>query len=143
MSVLSNEVSLADAVIHDKTLGADILVSEASTVNAADVLSSQRFADFLEEARAAYDFVIIDTPPVLVVPDARILAQSVDSVLFTIRWDATTKTQVSAAIRMFETVGVKINGLVLNQIDPKGMKSYGYGDSYGAYGSYGAKYYTN
>lgn len=143
MSVLAGEVSLEEAVIHDPVLGADILVSEPSKVNAADIVSSERFADFLATAREAYDMVIIDTPPVLVVPDARVVAQHADVVLFTVRWDKTTKTQVRDALRMFETVGVTVNGLVLNQIDPKGMKQYGYGDSYGAYGSYGAKYYTN
>lgn len=143
MSVLAGEVSLEEAVIHDPVLKADILVSEPTKVNAADIVSSERFADFLATAREAYDMVIIDTPPVLVVPDARVVAQHADVVLFTVRWDKTTKTQVRDALRMFETVGVTVNGLVLNQIDPKGMKQYGYGDSYGAYGSYGAKYYTN
>jgi len=143
ISVLSNDISLADAVIHDPTIGADILVSEPTKVNAADVLSSQRFDEFIAETRDAYDFVIIDSPPVLVVPDARVLANKVDTVLFTVLWDTTTKTQVRDALRMFETVGASVNGLILNQIDPKGMKSYGYGDSYGAYGAYGSKYYTN
>jgi len=143
MSVLAGDVALGEAVIHDKILGADILVSEPSSENAADILSSRRFLDFLKTAREAYDFVIIDTPPVLVVPDARVVAQHVDVVLFTVHWDKTSKTQVRDSLRMFETVGVTVNGLVLNQIDPKGMKRYGYGDSYGAYGSYGTKYYTN
>ncbi|ATG48578.1 GumC family protein [Celeribacter ethanolicus] len=143
MAVLAGEISLEEAVMHDPVMKADILISEPSNVNAADILSSERFADFLETARKAYDMVIIDTPPVLVVPDARVVAQHADTVLFTVHWDKTTKTQVRDALRMFETVGVSVTGLVLNQIDPKGMKHYGYGDSYGAYGSYGAKYYTN
>jgi len=143
MSVLSGEITLEDAAIHDPIVGADILVSEPTTINAADILSSDKFAQLLDVAREAYDIVIIDTAPVLVVPDARVVAQYVDTVLFTVRWDSTTKTQVRDALHMFETVGRPVNGLVLNQIDPKGMKQYGYGDSYGAYGSYGAKYYTN
>jgi capsular exopolysaccharide synthesis family protein len=140
MSILLNETSLEEAVIRDTILGADILVSETSKVNAADILSSQRFVEFLETARNAYDFVFIDTPPVLVVPDARVVAQHADMVLFTVQWDKTTKAQVRDALRMFETVGIVINGVVLNRIDPKGMKRYGYGDSYGAYGS---KYYID
>ncbi|MCA0044267.1 GumC family protein [Celeribacter litoreus] len=143
MSVLSKGVPLSEAVITDRTLGADILVSEASKVNAADILSSQSFSEFLEEARSLYDFIIIDTPPVLVVPDARVVAQHVDALLFTVRWDKTSRAQVRDSLRMFETVGVTVDGLVLNQIDPKGMKRYGYGEYYGGYGAYGAKYYTN
>ncbi|MDO6511972.1 polysaccharide biosynthesis tyrosine autokinase [Celeribacter halophilus] len=142
MSVLSGDISLEEAVIHDPILGADILASEPSNVNAADIVSSRRFADFIQAARDAYDMVIIDTPPVLVVSDARVIAQHADVVLFTVLWDRTSKTQVRDALHMFETVGVKVSGLVLNQIDPKGMKQYGYGEAYGAYGSYGAKYYT-
>ncbi|NVK45149.1 MAG: polysaccharide biosynthesis tyrosine autokinase [Rhodobacteraceae bacterium] len=143
MSVLSGETTLTDAAIHDPVLGADILISEQTDANAADILSSQQFKTFLETAREAYDIVIIDTPPVLVVPDARVVAQLVDTLLFTVHWDKTSKTQLANALRMFDTVGVRINGLVLNQIDPKGMREYGYGDSYGAYGAYGSKYYTN
>jgi capsular exopolysaccharide synthesis family protein len=143
VSVLSGDVSLKDAVIRDDVLGADVLLSEETKVNAADVLSSQRFLNFLDDARNAYDFVIIDTPPVLVVPDARVVAQHADMVLFAVRWDQTTKTQVKASMRMFETVGMPVNGLILNQINPTGMKQYGYGDTYGAYGAYGTKYYTN
>lgn len=143
MSVLSNDIALEDAVIRDPTLGADVLVSEASTQNAADILSSQGFVDFLTKAREQYDFIIIDTPPVLIVPDARIVAQHCDAVLFTVKWDSTQKSQVKEAVHMFRSVGVEINGAILNQIDPKGVKRYGYGDSYGAYSAYGSKYYTN
>lgn len=143
MSVLSGDTKLEDAVIFNELIGADILVAEETKVNAADVLSSDSFAKFLERAREIYDFVIVDTPPVLVVPDARVIAQNVDAVLFTVRWDKTSKTQVRDALRMFETVGVSVSGIVLNQIDGRGMKRYGYGDSYGAYSSYGKKYYNN
>ena len=142
ISVLSGDVRLQDAVLKDPIIEADVLVSEPSNVNAADLLSSDRFQVFLKEARELYDVVIIDTPPVLVVPDARVVAQHVDAVLFTVHWDKTTKTQVQEALRMFESVGVHVNGLVLNQINAKGMKRYGYGENYGAYGSYGKKYYT-
>jgi hypothetical protein len=44
--------------------------------------------------------------------------------------------------RMFDNLGIRVTGLVLNQIDPKKMRRYGYGDTYGAYSGYGAKYYS-
>ena len=87
--------------------------------------------------------MIIDTPPVLIVPDARVIGQSVDAILYTVKWDQTSRTQVREGLRMFETVNLKVTGLVLGQIDAKGMKRYGYGGEYGAYGAYGAKYYHN
>ncbi|RME18314.1 MAG: polysaccharide biosynthesis tyrosine autokinase [Alphaproteobacteria bacterium] len=142
LAVLSGKRSLKEAVQHAETLGADVLIGEKSHVNAADLFSSDRFRKLIEEARAAYDVVIIDTAPVLVVPDARIIAQSVDAVLFSVKWDATSRQQVNAALRQFETAGRSVTGIVLSLIDPKGMKRYGYGGNYGAYAAYGSKYYT-
>lgn len=143
LAVLSGKASLSEAVAFNEELGADVLIGEKSSTNAADIFSSNKFAEFLDNARKTYDAIIIDTPPVLVVPDARVIGQSVDAILYTVKWDSTTRTQVREGLRMFETVNLKVTGLVLGQIDAKGMKRYGYGGEYGAYGAYGAKYYHN
>ena len=119
----------------------DILLGERSAVNAADFFSSERFNAFLAELRQRYDIIIIDTPPVLVVPDSRILAQKADATIFTVAWDRTSKAQLREALRQFDLVNRPVSGLVLSQIDPAGMKRYGYGGTYGAYSAYGAKYY--
>lgn len=108
-----------------------------------DIFSSERFSQLMEKARDAYDVILIDTPPVLVVPDARVIAQSADALLFVVKWDSTTKSQVEDALHMFDTANQRVHGLALNQISVKGMKRYGYGGKYGAYSSYGRKYYTN
>jgi polysaccharide biosynthesis transport protein len=143
LAVLGGDVTLADAVEHNDDLGADILIADKTKINAVDVFSSQKFKTLMDELRGTYDVIIIDTPPVLVVPDARVIGQSVDAILYTVKWDSTTRNQVREGLRMFETVNLKVSGLVLGQIDAKGMKRYGYGGEYGAYGAYGAKYYHN
>jgi len=143
ISVLSGEATLEDVLHHDSRLGADLLVGERTTTNAADLFSSESFRSFIRDMSARYDFLIIDTPPVLIVPDARVIAQVADAILFTVKWDSTSKQQVEEALHMFESVNQKVTGLILNQIDPKGMKRYGYGGKYGSYAAYGAKYYRN
>jgi polysaccharide biosynthesis transport protein len=144
LSVISGEAELKDVVFRDSNMGFDVLIGEKSTTNAADVFSSERFHDFVKNVRQAYDYIVIDTPPVLVVPDARVIAQSVDAVLFSVKWDATPKSQVLAGLRMFEQVNRKVTGMVMAQIDPKGLKKYGYGGKYGGYYGYYAKgYYDN
>lgn len=142
ISVLSGESKLEDVVVRDERLMADILIGDKSTVNAADVFSSDTFSRFLTNLRDRYDYVIIDTPPVLVVPDARVIGQFVDAVVYTVKWDSTTQRQVSDGLRAFESVNVRVAGLVLSQIDGRSMRRYGYGDSYGAYAAYGG-YYDN
>ena len=125
-----------------EALGADVLMAEKSKVNAADLFSSSRFADLMQVLRSRYDFIIIDTPPVLVVPDARVIGKHADAILYSVHWDKTTRVQVRQGLQMFETIGLKVTGFSMAQIDPKGMKRYGYG-KYGAYNAYGAGYYDN
>lgn len=141
VSVLAGEVGFEEVVHHDDRLGFDVLIGEKPKINAADLYASDKFDAFLKELRNHYDLVIIDTPPVLVVPDARVIGHHVDAIIYSVKWDSTAKTQVFAGLNMFESVGVKVTGLVLSQVDPKGLKRYGYGN-YGSYGSYSG-YYEN
>lgn len=144
LSILSGTAQLDDVVQRLDMIGVDMLLGEQSTTNAADVFSSERFADFITDIRRQYDIVVIDTPPVLLVPDSRIIAQVADAVLFTVQWDATSRAQVREAMRQFTIAGISISGVILNQIDPKGMKRYGYGGQYGAYAAYANDtYYGN
>ena len=142
IAAMTGEHDLSDLLLRDSRMDVDILLGEKTSANAADVFSSDRFRNFLEELRHHYDFIVIDTPPVLIVPDARIMSQFADAVVFSVAWDRTAKTQVTEAIRQFHSVNSRVTGLVLSQIDPKGMRRYGYGGKYGAYSSYGAKYYN-
>lgn len=140
ISVLSGERALAETVVHDASVHLDILFGDRTKANAADIFASERFAELVAEAREHYDHVIIDTPPVMVVPDARIIAQHADACIFVVRWDHTPRRVVSEALGMFESVNVTVNGLVLNNIDMRGQKRYGYGHGYGRYGK---GYYTS
>lgn len=134
ISVLSGDVNLEDAVVYEPSLGADILIGEKAKTNAADIFSSERFRDFLKDARTKYDYIIIDTPPVNVVPDARVIGQSVDAVIYAVKWDSTTHRNVQDGLKALESVNIRVAGLVLSQINIRGMKLYGYGDTYGSYG---------
>lgn len=141
-SVISGDVSFEVAVHKSERASLDVLQGEGSKINAADLYSSQKFKDLIEDLREKYDVVMIDTPPVLLVPDARIIAPLADSIVFTVKWDETPKTQVRRGIRSFEDIGRPINGIILSQVSAKKMKSYGY-DSYGGYGYDNSDYYHN
>ncbi|MCB1337389.1 MAG: polysaccharide biosynthesis tyrosine autokinase [Maritimibacter sp.] len=143
LAVLAGEKSFESAVQRIDHLGIDVLVGGRTTTNAADLFSSDRFATLIAGLRKRYDIVIIDMPPVLLVPDTRIVARLTDAVLFSVKWDHTSRAQVTEAIRQFEIAGTDITGLVLTQIDPIGMRKYGYAGKYGAYGGYQSKYYTS
>ena len=141
ITVINDELPLQGAILRDDNLEADVLMAADTNENAADLFSSQGFAEFILAAREEYDFVIVDTPPVLVVPDARVIGCLADAILYVVNWDKTSQTQVFEGMQQFSSVGLKISGLVLSQIDPKRMQRYGYGDRYGAYASYSNNYY--
>ncbi len=139
IAVLDGTASAADVITRSDEVNVDILLSERATINAGDLFSSQKFADLISSLRGSYDTILIDTPPVLVVPDARMIAQVADAVLFVVRWDATGRDQVEDALHQLDMVKCRPAGLVLNQISGAGMKAYGYG----YYAPYGSKYYND
>ncbi|NPD16351.1 AAA family ATPase [Xinfangfangia sp. D13-10-4-6] len=140
-SVIRGEHSLAQAVLKVEGI-ADILPGAEGRTNAADLFSSPGFLRLLDEARKRYDIILIDTPPVLVVPDARIIARHADTTVFVVRWDHTPQAQVSDALQQLAQVRVPVAGLVLSQVDPAGMRRYGHGGYYGAYSRDGEGYYS-
>ena len=147
-----NTVALLDLVAGDKKwkevslyveeLGFDILTATKSDKNAADIFASQRFSELLTELREYYDYIIIDSPPVLAVPDARLIGAISDANIYVVEWNKTTCAQVDQGLDMLSSIGVNTIGLVLNQIDPHKTKTYGYTGSYG-YGAYGSEYYES
>ncbi|MGH1367666.1 MAG: GumC family protein [Maritimibacter sp.] len=143
LNVLTGEADFRDEVRSIASIGIDFLGGGQIKANAADVFSSERFEGLMKEARDAYDIIIIDTPPVLLVPDARVIAAQADAVLFTVKWNDTSKAQIKEALRLFDIADQKVSGFVLSQIDPKRMGKYGYGGRYGAYGYHGDEYYSS
>lgn len=141
LAVLSGKTPLEEAVYRHPNMKIDVLMGEKSSINAADVFSSDTFQDLIDKLRKGYDYVIIDTPPVLVVPDARVIGQVTDAIIYIVNWDKTTKSQVSEGLDQFRSVNIRVTGMVLSQIDAKGMRRYGYGDKYGAYSRYARGYY--
>lgn len=116
-----------DEVVHvEEGSGMHVLPGEKTPVNAADVFASQRFGEFVRELRGHYDFIFIDTPPVLAVPDARVIAQHTDALVYVVRWNRTLRETVASGLRTFAQVNAKITGIALTQVDMKDMDRYGY-----------------
>lgn len=137
VEVMNDKCSTDDAAWHCEDLGVDILFGSETKANPADIFSSARFRRLLRQLRKSYDVILIDTPPVLLVPDARVIAQQSDAVIYTVRWDKTREKQVLQGLKAFRSVGVEVTGTVLGQVNPRGMKRYGYGKDYGTYGTSG------
>jgi len=104
-----------------------VLASGPVPPNPSELLASQHMADLLAELSQRFDYVLIDTPPLLPVTDAALLAGSYDGVLLIVRHGKTSRAQVRGAVAALTAVSGNILGAVLT-MTPKtgGRRKYGY-----------------
>lgn len=140
VDLLIGSVKLKDVDLFVDEMGFSVLSGAKSDQNAADLFSTEHFSQLIAELRENYDYILIDTPPVLVVPDARVIAGNIDANIYIVEWNKTTRAQVDQGLKMLSSVSVNSTGLILNQVNTQKVKTYGYANQYG-YGLYGSKYY--
>jgi len=118
--------------------GLFVLPSGPATVSVSNLLYSSRIDELLRRFRREYYAVLIDTPPMMQIADARILAPLVDGVILVIGAGRTTRDAARAAKQRLTSDGIRLLGGILNRWDPKTASSYGV---YGYYDGYYASYY--
>ncbi len=140
LDALNKDDSWSDAIWQNEKMNVDVVFGGVSKGrNAADIFASSDFSRFIERVRQRYDLIVLDAPPVLPVPDARLIAKLSDKIVYVVSSGSTPSSTVAAGLRSFETMDLKIDGFALTQI--KKNKNHGYGN-YGRYG-YGSEYYKN
>lgn len=105
--------------------------------NPAELLASAAMGDLLAWARREYDFVIVDTPPVVPVTDPTILSRLVDAVVLVVRSNSSHHREVGEALSKLQQADCKVLGAVLNDYDIKRV----YGSYYYYYHYYNRYYY--
>jgi capsular exopolysaccharide synthesis family protein len=126
----SDDVDLSRAVIRMPLYNLSVLPAGSLDSGFYELLSSPRVDAFLRKARQLYDIVVVDTPPVLPVPDCRLLSRSMDAFLLVVAAHRTPRTVVSEALSLLQPSTVL--GVVFNRDDYEtgSYRKYGY-DYYG------------
>lgn len=124
-SVLTGQVPLADAIQQWGDSGLWALTSGAIPPNPSELLGSRNMSDLLAALTQGFDMVIIDTPPLLPVTDAAVMATVADGCLLVSRYAKTTVTQATSAVAALTTVGARLFGCVFNMV-PRGTSTYYY-----------------
>jgi protein-tyrosine kinase len=125
-NVLTKQVSLEYAVKSTEQENLDVLTSGPIPPNPAELLGSRSMEELLEQAFTQYDLVLFDTPPVLVVTDAQILANLCDGIVLVV---SSGKTEIEAAQKAKEALANakgKLLGVVLNNKKIKESQYYYY-----------------
>lgn len=140
-SVLNAECEPDDAIHQTPLANLKVMPSGPIPANPAEALTLPDMGELLEYFRTQYDYVIIDTPPMLVVTDPSIIASMVDGVVLGLRIRRKSKQNSRESINILRTVGANIFGIVINNSDESGASDGYRGYGYYRYGRYTSRYY--
>jgi capsular exopolysaccharide synthesis family protein len=130
------DVALADVVRKTEVPNLDLITSGPIPPNPSELLSSQRAVDLVKELLKSYDYVMIDSPPVVGITDAAILSALTEGVVLVVRSFATDREILRHAKERLDTAGVKVLGVILNCVDAPKRGTYYYGQYYYHYYSH-------
>ncbi len=132
-NVLNGSATLQQAIKPTGIKGVDLLPCGPTPSHPAEILNSQAFADLLQELSKRYDHVVVDSPPVMPVTDARILGAVCDATVFVVRAEKSTRKVSVFARDVLQSVGTNILGVLINGLSrgrgyyDAGYYQYGYG----------------
>jgi succinoglycan biosynthesis transport protein ExoP len=135
---LCGAAKLADIITQDPATKINLIPAGSTRSNAADLLMSQGMLDLIAVLRTRFDYIIMDSPPLLPVVDALALATGVDKILVVVEWCRTPRAAISEAFRVLGPEANRVAGVVLNKVDFNELPGYG-GYGYHQY----RKYFSN
>lgn len=121
--ILTGEGTLDRAVLKVEGTNLAVLPVRSTPSNPSELLASDRMRALVEELARSYDQVIFDTPPTLAIPDAKIMSELMDGIVFVVRANATPREDVASALDVLDRR--RVLGLVLNDVAAE-PERYGY-----------------
>ncbi|MBX3655498.1 MAG: polysaccharide biosynthesis tyrosine autokinase [Ramlibacter sp.] len=125
--LVAGSVGLDDAVHRNVSPQVDFISTGALAPNAGELLLSPAMTRLLQQLAPQYDLVLIDTPPVLAVSDAQVLAPMAGTVFLVARAELTTLGELQESVKRLAQTGVQVKGVLFNDLDTsKARHRYGY-----------------
>lgn len=130
---LTTQVQMEEVVVKTAVENLYFLPSGMLPADSAGVLNSQRMTDLIEEAKSRFDLVLIDSPPILGVSDASVLANEADLTMIVVQHRKLPRHMLMRVKQTVENVGGTVLGVVLNNVDLRSDSQYQYYTSYYTY----------
>jgi exopolysaccharide transport family protein len=127
---LAGQATLDEVLVTDESSEMHVLPTLQGAGNAPDLLGSESMRILLEKLKTDYDFVLVDSPPLLLVSDARVLGEICDKLVFVVRWEQTPRQAAQEAVHRLRQFEIDVAGVVLARVDLKRDAEHYYGDSY-------------
>lgn len=128
--VLSRQATLEQVLHHTNVENLSVITRGKSPSNPSEMLNSDQFKQLLDRLSSEFDYIIIDTPPILAVTDGIIISQYAGVNLLVARYAKSHIKELELCLSRFEQAGVKVNGFILNDIQRSSSGSYGYNYAY-------------
>ncbi|HVA12428.1 MAG TPA: AAA family ATPase [Stellaceae bacterium] len=143
VEVIEKGLPLSEALIRDPKSGVWVLPVAGNQPTPRDLFGKKEGDRLFRKLAEQFDYVVLDTPPLLGVADARILATKADKVLFVVHWNKTPASAVQAAADILQDCGAKVAGAILARVNVRQQARYGYGDSSDYFRAYQHYYAPN
>lgn len=131
VSYLIGQEGWKDVLRSTSVPGLDVMVCGPVPPNPAELISCEPMRVLVREAEGEYDFVVVDSPPLLNVTDARILASLVEGMILVVKGGSTPRDLVQQSQASATDVGANLIGVVLNNLDTR-FSDYYYSRYYGS-----------
>jgi len=126
----TDEIDIHEIIKPSGMDNLDIITAGHVPPNPSELLSSKKMDDLFAKLREEYDYIIVDSPPIIAVTDALIIAKKVDHLVLVIRVNSTEREIIEQAKSLLKNIDVKVAGVVVNGIEVKkyysGYKYYYY-----------------
>ena len=136
--LITNQARFEETIVRVPGTNLDLVTSGESRIDITDAASTDQLKSFFSTLASIYDYVIVDSPPILPVADTLVIGQAVDYTLFVVRSETTRVMSTMIAINRLKEVGNNIDGFILNDFDHSKNDDY-----YGDYSSYYDNYKYN
>ena len=130
--MIVGNAAASKAIRTSRIEGLQVLPCGYLPPNPAELLGSAMMKQIMEAVRSHYDWVLVDTPPILAMADAAVVCPTVEGVVMVIAGETATKPQVERAIEQVKAIGSKVLGVVLNKVNLQ-KNAYYYSQHYGEY----------
>lgn len=122
--LLVGNVEFQEAVKSTEIQNLDVLTSGTRPPNPAELLASSKMKQFLEGLRQNYEYIIVDTPPIIAVTDAQLLSSYADGCLLVVASSQVDRKTAEKAKELLQKVNAKILGAILNKLEVNEKKYY-------------------
>lgn len=117
LAYMRGNATLDEIIVAGEEFPFDVIGVEQTVKVTTDMFSSHRFEQLIADLRQRYDVIVLDTPPVLALPDARLISKIADMTIFAVRWKSTSRYLVQHALRLLNMFGSRNLSMVMTYVN--------------------------